>query len=267
MRRPLAIGVLLAGLYLLSAVAGGRLDIFARRPLLDTGGVPPPYRWFSPPPDFAANNLKPDSKRQNVKFVGGVSEGEFVATDDGQASVVLPKASIPTKPGATAAAFAIDPRDPARYAGFPKGTTVRGNVYEITGKYVAGGDGPLQPLDPPGRVILSYPSLTRAFLNATHMIVQSTDGKSWKVLPTDNDSPAALQIATSSSELGFFAVVAKPGRVSTPGASPAPFVIISAVVAVAGLAGTYTWRMARIRAANQRKRIPRKLPKNQRRRR
>jgi hypothetical protein len=268
MRRRLTAGILLAGVYLLAALVSGRLDIFARRPLLDGVSAPPPYRWVSPPPEFAETNLKPDAVKQNVKFAGGTSEGEFVATDDGQASVVLPKDAVPPKSGATAAAFSIDPRDPARFSGSPKSFAVRGNVYEIRAKYVGGGNGPVGLLDPPGRIILTYPSRTGAFLRSTHMVIQSKDGTTWKVLDTDNDSPQALQIAVSSSELGYFAVVAKPGRPLAPpgGSSPAPFVMISAVVAVAGLAGTYAWRMSRTRAANRKKKMPRQLPKNQRRR-
>lgn len=261
------VGFALAGVYLLSAVLSGRLDVFARRPLLDTGGVPPPYRWVAPPPLFAETNLKPDSKRQAVPFKDGTLQGEFVATDDGQASMILPKGAVAAKPNATAAEFTIEPRDPAAFEGYPRGYRIRGNVYEIRGTYVGGGGGEIATLPSPVRVILSYPSHTAEFVGTKHEMIQSSDGKTWKILPIDNDSPVALQIAVSSSDLGFFTVIAKPNPVEKPRSS-SPFIIISLVILVAGLAGTYAWRTARIRAANLRKRkTPRQLPKNQRRRR
>lgn len=265
-RRPLVAGAAVVAIYLLGVFVSGRLDILARRPLLEGNFIPPPYRWVSPPPDLAGNNLKPDSKQQTVKFEGGASAGEFVATEDGQASVVLPKGAIKSKPGSTAVAFSIEPHDPAAFRGYPKGKVVRGNVYEIRATYVGGAGGPIGPTDPPARIILTYPAHTPEFAGATHEVVQSPDGENWKTLLTDNDSPVALQIAISSTELGLFAVAAKPGKMTTPGRGTAPFVIISAVVAVAGLAGTYSWRMARIRTANKKKRVARQLPKNKRRR-
>lgn len=260
-RRPLIAGLLLAALYVLSAAVSGRLDIFARRPLLDGVTPPPPYRWVKPPPELAERNLKPDSVTQNVKFTAGSSDGEFVATGDGQASIVLPKGAVPPRPGATAATFTIHPRDPAGFRGYPDGLRVRGNVYELRATYVGGAGGPVTALNPPGRAIFTYPAETGAFLHAARRVIFSPDGSSWRALETDNDSAVALQIAVSATEPGFFAVAAKPGAGANKGGSPAAFVVVGAVVAVAGLAGTYAWRTAQSRKRAARKKIPRQLPK------
>ena len=261
----MGIGVFLAGLYLLSAFASGRLDFFARRPLLDGIQAPPPYRWVKPPADLASTNLKPDSVRMNVKFTKGVSDGEFVATGDGQASIVLPKAAVPAKPGATAAQFTIDPRDPAQFRGYPSGLSVRGNVYELRATYTGGGGGPVTTLNPPGRVIVVYPSEAGAFRRSTHVVVFSADGAEWATLQTDNDSPVALQIAVSAPQLGYFAVAAKPSAAPKAKSSPTPFIFIGAVVAVAGLAGTYAWRQTQARKRSKRKKFLPQLPKKRKR--
>jgi hypothetical protein len=198
--------------YVAGALLSGHLSPFARRPLLDGVITKHPYNWASPPPALAPTNKQPESGSYTITLKGGSQAGVF-QTNDGQAVLVLPTGSIAPASGAKSVAITLTPLDPSKFGRPPSGQAIAGNVYRISASYEPGGS-PVTHLESnQSEVALLYP-----FTNTTkHVVLQSTDGKTWTKLPSTDQLASTQVLATKVTKLGYFAV-----GVPASGATPTP---------------------------------------------
>jgi hypothetical protein len=236
-----AAGLALVGAYLVGAWASGRLDPFARRPVLDGFAPPPPYRWVSPPPDLAASNEQPASVSATVAFSSdGESEAAAISTPDLQASLFVVGRAFPSRTGARGVAVDVRPRAPRPGGSLPDDVEIDGNVYAFSARYEPNG-GPLGgALRRKARVVLVYPSPPPEG-RFEHVLLSSPDGRTWRSVPT-RVATAQHQAAADVSELGFFAMgrrtLSARGGISQP-VRLAVFVLLLLAAAGAAFIG---WR-------------------------
>ena len=232
-RRSLALGLAAVGLYAAGASLSGHLSVFARRPLLDGFAPPPPYRWVSPPPALAGSNQRPLSGKASIPFTNGASQAGVFKTDDSQTLLVLLVGAIPPRPGQSSATLSLDPLAAGSFGHLPHGLQITGNVYRIRATYGPGGP-PVTTLAKEGQIILVYPMPARN--GERHTILASSDGRTWRRLPTV-DSPIQHQASSDRvSALGYFAVgVAGGSGTAPPPSSGGSSVVLPIVLAAAGI--------------------------------
>src|SRR5581483_9001657 len=100
-------GALVIALYALAAL----LTHVPVRPLFDGAGPPLPYNWVNPPSGFS-NNKKPKPFSQDVDIGKKGSVGANVATNDGQAVLILPEGSFAKHAEDKSIRFRFVPLDP-----------------------------------------------------------------------------------------------------------------------------------------------------------
>jgi hypothetical protein len=209
--KALVSGVVIVLAYLSGAIASGHLDPFARHPLLDGVIYNHPYNWVSPPAALASTNKQPESGSYTLSLAGKSQPGVF-QTNDGQAVLILPQGAIPPSAGAKSVGLTLTPLDPAKFGGPPSGLAVAGNVYQIKGVYQPGGKPVTRLVGGQSEAALIYP-----VTNTTHhVLLQSQDGKTWKLLPSSDTLASHQVLATKVTKLGYFSV-----GVPSSGASPA----------------------------------------------
>jgi hypothetical protein len=205
-------GAVVLAAYLAGALLSGHLSPFARRPLLDGIIRKHPYNWASPPPPLASTNKQPESGSYTISLKGGSQPGVF-QTNDGQAVIILPTGAIASSQGATSVTITLTPLDPTTFGQPPGGLAIAGNVYRIAAKYQPGGSPVTHLASTESEVALLYP-----LTNTTkHIVLESTDGKTWAKLPSTDQAASTQVLATKVTELGYFAV-----GVPASGATPAP---------------------------------------------
>ncbi|MDQ6837083.1 MAG: hypothetical protein M3137_01740 [Actinomycetota bacterium] len=220
-RRPVLLGVAAVAAYVGVAVAtmsgGSRL-----RPLYDGLTPPPPYRWVSPPKEFAAGNVKPTPATDNLPLGADGTDIRGVATDDGQFVLNLPRGAVAPHEGDTSVTIDVTPLDPASLGPLPPGLRADGNAYRVSAVYQPSGQ-PVGPLAQPGNVIVTVPEPTQDLL-------YSPDGRAWTRLSTRNLSGPVSPDSTFDKP-GYYLGAAPP----TPGgdASPGSSGIGDRVLAVA----------------------------------
>ena len=205
-------GLAVLALYVAGAALSGHLSPFARRPLLDGTGPPAPYNWASPPPALAPTNKPPESGSYSLDVSGASQPGVF-QTNDRQAVLILPQGAVPPSPGATTVSITLSPLDPAKVGAPPTGLAIAGNVYRIDGAYRPGGGPVTHLVGGQAEAALVYPLTT----STRHILLQSSDGRTWTKLPTSDSLANHQVLATKVTKLGYFAVA-----VPASGASPAP---------------------------------------------
>jgi hypothetical protein len=185
--RRAAFGACAIVLYLL-AVSTTHLPV---RPLYDGSGPPLPYNWVKPPSGF--KNTKPKAKSLNVDIGKKGSVGANLATDDGQAVLILPEGSFAKHGSDTSIRFRFVPLDPSKVTPPPKSPSPQGNAYAITGRYEPSGTEaePAQPIT----VLLRYPSVATTIL--------LLNGTAWRPLKAQNLA-STLQIYANTTKLGTF---------------------------------------------------------------
>jgi hypothetical protein len=269
-RRAVALGLAVAGVYLLAVVVGGRLSPFARRPILDGFAPPPPYRWVSPPPDLASTNKPPSAGRFTLPLDPdtGSKAGVF-STADGQVSLALGDGAISPRSGEDSVALTITPMAPAAGVVVPRKLQIAGNVYRIDAQYQPGGT-PVLQLRSQARLVMAYP-LPLDVAVYHHTLLHSKDGTSWSTLRS-TDSIVGQLVHADVTELGLFAagqaVLGTTGPSSSSGGGTVFIVVMVAGAAVlAVIVVAETRRRARRRAArSRRKPSPRRRPPPPRRR-
>lgn len=224
MRRT-AVGVALAGAYVLTALVTFRAGVVPVRPLYEGVAIPPPYRWVKPP-EGAATREPPGKGTREVPLTDTGSGQATMATDEVQAYVVFPKDAIQPKAGETSARGEIVPLDPAKLPAPPKGLHLDGNAYTATMSYAAGND-PVK-LTKPVQVVLQYP------VDATRVLKLS--GKRWTVLPTET-VPRSMQVFANSAGLGTFAAASTAEPASGRGVPWWTWLVVIAAFALAIAAG------------------------------
>jgi hypothetical protein len=225
--RVLVGGVAVAVLYLAGAAFSGHLSPLARRPLLDGIGPPPPYQWVSPPPSLAAGNTPAEPGSATLKMTPGGSAGGVVSTRDLQVTVIFKDGAFASAPGATGVDVVVTPLDPGTLGAPPATLATTGNAYTVAATY-AGASGSAAKLADAADLSMVYPATASSGLtHVEHVILSSSDGRSWARIPT-SDASGALTAAASIDALGYF-VVAEPKSAATaeqaPGRSYLPFIV------------------------------------------
>src|SRR5207248_8735887 len=101
-RRAAVWGVAATVAYLTGAAVSGHLSPFARRPLLDGTGPPPPYNWVSPPPDLSGGNQPPTPGAFTLDLNPQTgTEADVLSTQDVQVSLAVGTGAIAAVPGQT----------------------------------------------------------------------------------------------------------------------------------------------------------------------
>ncbi len=181
------VGLAVIGVYALALFAS-RIPV---RPLYDSIGPPLPYNWVKPPSGF--KNKKPKPKSQSVDIGSKGSVGANLATDDGQAVLILPEGSFAKHGGDTSIRFRFVPLDPLKVHPPPKSPSPQGNAYAMTAKYQPSGADAV-----PARsitILLRYPSVATTILRL--------DGSAWTPLKAQNLA-TTLQIYANTKKLGTF---------------------------------------------------------------
>jgi hypothetical protein len=225
-----ALGLAVALAYLVGAALSGSLSPLARRPLLDGFAPPPPYRWVRPPPALAASNKPPSRGRAVVRLTASGSEVTAVATDDGQANLLLLGAgAVPSSPGQRSVTITLQPLDPATLGPVPAGLLVVGNAYRVRAVYQPSGT----PVTLGGgtTVALVYPLLSVPVSSPfAYIVLTSKDGMTWTRQPS-HAAPAVHQV-TAPLGGGSYAVVAVPPGHAGQAAARHRVVLIGLAVAV-----------------------------------
>ena len=250
-RRPGAGWAVLAGVavalaYLAGATVSGRQTPLARRPLLDGLAPVPPYRWVKPPPELAAGNRPPADAQRVVRLSAGGSEVSAVATDDGQASLVLEADAIAASPGQREVAVSIEPLDPATVAPAPPGLVLAGNAYRIRLAYRPSG----QPARLSGKAtaVLVYPLLPIPVDNLfDYTMLASPDGKAW-ARQSSTATPGSHQVAATLTAPGYLVVAVPPAPATTPPPDRTPLIAGLAAGAVVIIGAVVLLRLRRTAA-------------------
>ena len=242
--RRLAVGVGIAAVYAAVVLAGvGPVPV---RPLYDGLAPPQPYRYVNPPDEFKDSNEPPLTARREVELTDLGSAAASIATDDGQAALVLKEGSVAPKAGEKTVRVEIAPLDPERIGPAPDGLTYDGNAYRFTVTYPAGGTA--AAISSPVTVVLRFPAF------ATKLFRR--EGRSWVDMQA-TPVIASLQVFADSSAVGVF-VAAGPHTTSR---RTLWIALASGGAAVAGIAAALIARRSR----EQRRKRSRRVPKAQRR--
>jgi hypothetical protein len=196
-------GVGVAGAYGVIAVVSVALGLTRWRPLYD--GLPAqPYRWVSPPPERAPDNLPPAAGQGTLTLgESGAADPVSVSTGEAQATVIVqyvdPQGYTPDRPPRIH--VSITPVDPRTVAPRPPGRFFDGNGYRIEATRASG-----------------EPLTTGQFAIVLRYAVHSTDilrwtGSAWVPLDHPTVDRSLLQIFAGSDSLGVFVA---SGRGDTP---------------------------------------------------
>ena len=196
----------------------------APRPFLDAYTPPQPYRWVSPPPEFAQHNQPPAKGETTIAFTRGRSDPASAFTDDGQVTVSFNPSAFPPLAGQTGVRVTITPVQPQPPT--PEGVITDGNAYTIAAVYVPGGQ-PLSALTEPALVDLRYPGQRP---DAIYRI----EGTTWTPIG-GTVQELLLTIDTRSMQLGTFIAGHRPPT-PAPAASGSSR-LYGALLAVVLLAG------------------------------
>lgn len=206
-RRTVGVGIAVAAVYVVTAVTTVQLSGHHVRPLYDGAGPATPYRWVTPPPEFAVTNAPPQSVEALVSVGETGSTVTAAGTSDMQALVNLPPGAIPARTGENTAAIRITPVDPATLDGVPSGRAANGNAYRMEVEY----DRSRQPVErfaAEGSIVLTVPHPEQAG------IVTSVDGTTWTTLDAAPvGSPTLLGAAFGGS--GYYLATTDPSHLTS----------------------------------------------------
>lgn len=206
--RVVAVGFVVAAVYVGLAVWSGHLSPLARGPLLDGLG-PINYRWVNPPPPLASTNQQPASGTFSLKIGPDGVQGQVVFTADNQATVIVASGSIPPRGRDTSIELTVDPLDAGVLDTPPDGLTAFGNAYQLEATYQPSGK-PIGSISEPLDVILVYPS-TAELHATTHELLYSADGNGWERI----DSTDSLQQQQAEGNVPGFGYVVVAGELSS----------------------------------------------------
>ncbi len=171
-RRTVRAGAALALLYVLVALATGRLSSRPILPLFD-GFVPPtPYAWVNPPPERAGDNIPPKPAERQLTLGADGAPASNVSTDDAQAIVGLDKGSVPAQPPDTSALVRLVPVDAGTLGPLPPGLRAVSNAYQVVITY-----------QPSGTSLTRLPANGTIALTAAETadrLLFSAEGRTWQ---------------------------------------------------------------------------------------
>jgi hypothetical protein len=199
--RAIRAGAGLALLYVLVALATGRLSSRPVLPLFDGFAPPIPYAWVNPPPDMAGANVPPKSVDRRVPLGPDGAPASNVATDDAQAILGLDKGSVPARPPDTEVRVQLVPADVGTLGPLPPGLRAVSNAYQVIITY--------QPSQTPLTRLAVKGTIALTAAEAGDRLLYSADGQTWQ----ETDLRAYGQdngVFTELESVGWF-VVASSG--------------------------------------------------------
>ncbi len=237
-----ALLALLAIVFTLAARWAGAPRLF-----LDAYTPPQPYRWISPPPEFATHNQPPSRGETVIAFRSGRSDPASAFTDDGQVTVSFNVGTFPPLSGQTGVRVRITPVRPQPSP--PGDLIVDGNAYTIEASYVPSGQATTS-LNEPTLIDLRFPGVRP---DAIYRI----DNGTWTPIGGAVQD-LLLTIDSRSSQLGTFAAA---HRVPPPATGARPgFPILGAVLAVSLLLLLLLLLLVAAGARISLRRAPKKAP-------
>jgi hypothetical protein len=225
MKRVALLGSALAFLYLAVVVGTGHLASRPVRPLFDSIGPPPAYRWVKPPPDFAASNVAPKKNESSVTLTKTGSPQSAGASEDSQFVWGLPASAVPAKDGEQQFVARITPLDPDKLGAPPAKLYADGNAYQLTFNY--------QPSETPITTFASPGTLTVTVPVPADTVLYSPDGKTWQAVSTEHIS--ATTVGATLPAPGYF--MASTPDLSSLVPKKSGSSLVAPVIIVAVLAG------------------------------
>ncbi|MFN2613237.1 MAG: hypothetical protein ABR552_00265 [Actinomycetota bacterium] len=229
-RRVKIFGVLAAATYILVAVGGARVTQFPQRTLADGTQTVPPYRWASPPPDFAKGNQQPSGGTGHLLFTAKGSQQQTVSTTDGQFLAVFPEGAFKRRAKEKFIDVSIAPLDPATLGDPPSGQPslsgdvgekmqYDGNAYTLTAVYGATKKpAALVSRSCTGAQKKLCPLVAIRYAIAATAVYRRANG-SWVALDDITPSPGSLQLFGPTANLGTFVATAPVGAKPQAGGS------------------------------------------------
>jgi hypothetical protein len=227
-RRTVRAGAGLAVLYVVVAVATGRLASRPVLPLFD-GFVPPtPYAWVNPPPERAGDNIAPKTAERQLTVAADGAPASNVSTDDAQAIVGLDKGSVPANPPDTAVTVRVIPVDSGTLGPLPAGLRAVSNAYQVLMSY-----------QPSGTSVTKLPAKGTIALTAAEAgdrMLFSADGQTWQETvfrPYGQDNGVFTELDT----VGWFVVASSGARHNAGGSSGALRTVLLVLAGLAPIVG------------------------------
>lgn len=172
MTRPVRIGAVLVGVYVVVAAATASWAPGRLRPLFDGfGSHPGQYNWVNPPREFAAGNQPPQDAELVIDFDATGSKQSSAGPGDGQIAASLPPGALAGHQPDTEAALRLTPLDPSTLGPLPAGLRPESNAYRVDIAYQPSGT-KVVALDTPGSIGLIAAA-------PTDTLLYSLDGKAW----------------------------------------------------------------------------------------
>jgi hypothetical protein len=227
--RALVVGLGLAGVYVLAAVATLVLSDRPFRPLFDGLAPPLPYRWVNPPREVARDNRQPVAASREAPLGPEGSPFVNVTPDDGQAILLLEDKAVPLHPPDTAIAVAVSPHDALTLGRLPDDMSPQSNAYRVEVTY-----------RPSGGPVTAFQGETSAIAlvgaGASDALLFSPDGRSWTPRPT-TPLGSGHGLETLFAGTGYYLVVDIDDSGGAQGTPPALVVLVLGVppLLVAGL--------------------------------
>jgi hypothetical protein len=232
MRRTVASGLLVVAVFAALAAVSGFLSPLARRPLLDTGPVPVPYRWVCPPPE-AVGSQQPSSGAFQLPVSAGSSAPKTLFTSDSQTTLIFNKGAV-HKDGVDSVEVDVNPVCPTTLSALPNGLSPFGNAVHVQADDVT-------TFDANVRAVVVYPE-TILLHALAHDLMWSADGQSWQQLKT-SESLLQQQVYANIPGPGYLLVggvrkeIASPGAVSDGGRSGTVSTVLLVLSGVSFLLG------------------------------
>lgn len=244
-RRPMAVGLGLglAAVYLLAAVATLVLSDRPFRPLFDGLAPPPPYRWVNPPGETARDNQQPAAARREAPFGPDGSPFVNVTPEDGQAIVLLQEKAIASHPPDTAVEVAATPLDVLTLGPLPDDVSPQGNAYRVTVTYRPSGQ-PVTDVTP------GSSSVALVAAGPSDYLFYSRDGQNWDRRET-TPLGGGHGLETRFAGTGYYVVTSI--AVAGGGGGASPLVVVVVLLVPPLLVGGLVLRSRRAKAAAEAK--------------
>jgi len=191
---PLGVGVVLLALYALAVAASLPLG-HGIRPMFESIGPPPAYRWVKPPPAFAAGNVAPRPSESTVGVGPQGSDQAGVLSEDNQLVLNLPPHAIPPHPPDTSVLMRVVPVDPAILGPLPTGLRANGNAYQVKVGYQPSG-AEITTLATAMSILLTVPETTAG-------LWFSADGRAWQRVGNQT-VPGQPVVGGTFNQVGYF---------------------------------------------------------------
>jgi hypothetical protein len=231
-RRPALIGLGLAAAYVLVCITTLRVTDHDVRPLFEGIGPDSPYRWVSPPKEFAPGNVKPKASSTDVELLPSGSQAAGLLSSDSQIVLNLDGGAVPPKAGDNRVTVSFVPLDPAKLGKLTPPLRPDGNAYRVAMTYKPSGE-PVSGLTAPGNVLILVPE-------PADTVLFSEDGRAWQELDSQHESGSGAESATFTSPGYYLAGTRRPPPAPVA-ASSRGYGTVVVIVVVGVLAIVLAW--------------------------